>query len=470
MSSQKREGSHLALRVLTVALILGALASLALWQSHIQSFATADRPQSGALQVSVDQATLTLACPPGVIDPTTTEPVEDSELTWAEDGSVLTPLDGGGYSLQVDSETLEDGALTEVAVAGEPQGDLASFLISSCVLPSMESLLPAGSTVTGQDAVLVLSNPAAKAVVAQVEFLSPIGPVLDQAASITVPPLSTVSVLPAVWAPLEDRLAVRVSADGAGVAAWLQSSGLDGEVPLGLSRIPGQQAANTVTLVGFDPESTSTLRIANMGTQPTEIEVSALGTTGRARVGGTEESVIEAHGVFDVDLTGVSVDTLAVQVTSDQPIAAALKQVSPGEPFTEDPSQNVQIRSLVPASQAVQSAALPPRERLQDMAGSLGFSDFEAALVLANPSESSVSVQVGNRTVILDPGFAVSIDLSEPGLDDLLVLNADGPVSGALVASASSSAGQLNSVAPLRDDASNALTQAVQVFPKRGSR
>ncbi len=475
MSERRGFSSHAAIGLTGSLLVLGGLAGLALFQNFVTGLAVEAGPQSGAeVEVSVDRATLTLACPPGVIDPTVTEQVKDSNELWIGEGGSLTDLEGGGQSLEVSSEVLEAESFEAVAVAGDTKGDLASLLLSSCILPSMETVLPAGSTVTGEDSVLMLSNPGSKAVVAQVQFLSPIGQVLDQPTTMTIPPLTTLSVLPGVWAPDEDRLAVHVTADGAGVAAWLQSSGLDGEVPLGLSRIEGQQTDSAVTLVGLDPEAVETLRVVNMGASPATIRVSVLGTGGESDLGGTDETLIEAHGVFDFDLAGVSTDGLALRIDSEEPIAAALIQTSTGEPFMEDPDLSVSTRSLVGAAPAIRETVLASQDQVRKAVEALGFTDFESSLMVVNPGDEPVSVEVGSdpaaQTVVVDPGFGVSIPLGAKDGSQPLEVKADGPVHAAFVGAATSEVGKLTSVTSLREDTSGAIRQNVGVFPRPGLR
>ncbi len=468
--SERRGFTPLAALGLTgAAVALGGLVGLAFLQGYVASSVDGPQPQSG-VEVSVDRATLTLACPPGVIDPVTTAQVKGSGRLWAGQDGNIVELEGGGHSLEISSEVLEATVFATAAASGEAEGDLTSLLLSSCVLPSMETVLPAGSTVTGEDSVLTLSNPGTKAVVAQVQLLSPIGPVLDQSVSLTVPPLTTVSVLPAVWAPDEDRLAAHVTADGAGVAAWLQSSGLDGEVPLGLGRLEGQQTGPSVTLVGLDPQASETLRVANMGSSPAQVHVSVLGTGGASDLGGTDQTLIEPHGVFDFDLAGVSSDGLALRVDSQEPIAAAILQSSTGEPFAEDPELSVSTRSLVGAAPSILAATVPSQDEVRALTEELGFTGFTSELVVVNSGDQAASVSVGSDTRLLQPGSGVRIPLSGKAESEAVEIKADLPVSAALVSSVDSVSGKLTSVTSLREDTSAAVRQSVIVFPQPGLR
>ncbi len=449
--------------VLATALLAGTTA-VALLQTDMHQTSLGDTAaQSGQyLEASIEQGQIQLACPPGIVDPGT-ETVEEDAQIWTTGSVRPTPLSGGGSGLTVAAQVFQQEPFFAGTFTAIPSGDLAGLLVQECVTPAAELVFAAGSTQVGHHTVLILSNPGAKPVNAEVEVFSAIGPVLEVPASLTVPAQSTVFALPGKWAPDEDRLGLKVTADGTGLAGWLQSSELEGEVPLGLSQLAG--VAPSSQAVGFGlPAESATLRILNLGTQPDGIEASLLTSFGVEPLGGTDDVLIEARGVVDIDLSAIPADALGVEVTASQPIALSVRGQNTGEPFELDPQFTVSNQTLASATRPFTTAVLPPMEVLFAGLTDLGFGDFEAALTVANTTDFPATVTVNNEEITLKPGEATRLPVARTG--ESWLVTSDQPVVAALVVSATSEVGSMTSVMNVTEDSSASVQRKVQVLPR----
>lgn len=456
--------------IVVFVLLIAGLGAVVLdrQKSPTNTISTGTTAVGRMVDVSLEQGELILACPPGVIDPTTVVPKETEPQIWETSGITAEPLQGGGSALRVPAEALQSDSYAAVSVSGETQGDLASFLLESCVIPSRDTVMSAGATEIGDDTVLTLSNPGIKPVEAQVQVMTAIGPALDQPISVTVAAGSTVNVLPAAWTSGENRIGIRVHADGMGIAAWLQASRLDGELPLGLSRVSGTVAANESVLVGLDSQRAKTLRVANAGSEPGSIEVTAFGVDEPVILGGTEDLTVEALGVFDVDLVGLPAGTRALKVSSNVPITMSVFEESEGNVFEASPDLNVGLSTLLGPADSMDSAVLPTLTALNALVTELGFGGLTAELVLANLSDETVTATLGDAQVELLPKSAQSVDLAKAGTESSGRLTSDAPIYGALRVSVDAPAGKITSVMDLHQDVANTVNRQVDVFPARG--
>ncbi|WRS30216.1 DUF5719 family protein [Actinomycetaceae bacterium MB13-C1-2] len=459
--------------ILIFILLIGGLGGVTLLKLRASDTATGGSPTEAEtlgrlVDVALEQGELVLACPPGIIDPATAQPRESEPQLWETAGITAEPLQGGGSALKVPAQDLQSDSYAAATLSAEPQGDLASFILESCAIPSRDVVLSAGATEIGDDTVLVLSNPGIKSVEVQVQVMTAIGPALDQPATITVAAGSTVSVLPAVWASGESRIAVRVQADGMGVASWLQTSRLDGELPLGLSRVPGVVPATESVLVGLDTQSAKTLRVANAGTEPGSIEITAYGEDGPVILGGTEDLEVEAMGVFDVDLAGLPAGTRALKVTSNVPIVSSVLEQSDGGVFAASPDLNVGIRNLLSSADSLDSAMFPTQSALGALTEKLGLVNIRGELVLANVGSQTVIVTLGESEIEVPAESTQSVDLSKIGSETAASLTSSSPIFAALRVTVEAPAGNLTSAMDLRQDVANTVNRQVDVFPSHG--
>lgn len=479
LTEEPRKRRSLFLTVGGAVVILAVLAALGWWAHALASnyrvtSAESDETQPGTITVQLDQGQLAYACPPGVVDPASPSlQMDDVDLLAAAESEVYELTDGG-FGVRVDTSAVGESASTvPLAFAGSESGDRTSFLPSSCMLPATELVLPAGSTVTGEDTVLILSNPSATPVSVRVYVLSPLGSLdgLDAGQDVLVPAESTVSVLPAIWASGEARLSLLLQADGLGIAAWLQSSGLDGEVPQGLGRLQAQVPSTEVLFLGMDAQPDGVLRIANPSTSSTDVTVSVLSQGTTVPLSGADTVGVEGRSVFDVELGSLSDDAAALVVQSETPVAAAITESSAGEPFAEDPSTNVGVRTLIGSATPLERVVLPSLKEMEEASAALGTELEGVQLVLANAGEQSDTVHIGERSVWVEAGSVLLADLSSGSQNEgeSLELWTENSASlfAVMVFEGQTNAGLTRSVVALPQDGASRAQQQILLRPYR---
>lgn len=460
---------RLAMVTIVFLLLIGGVGGVAVWQSELP-IADTDAPvglpaSSRLVNVSVQQGRVTLACPPGVIDPNTSTQTENKPQVLASAVADAFQLEGGGTALQIPSKALEKDSFVAAQLSAEPAGDLASLLLETCVVPARDQTMAFGATEVGQSSVLVLSNPGPKPVETKVQVLTELGPALPEPTTITVPSRSTITTLPAVWAPGETRIGVRVQADGLGVAAWLQNSKLDGELPNGLTRVSGSEPAQKVTLVGLDASAATSLRIANLGSEETGVTVSALSASGSTALGGTDQLTVEPMGVFDLQLTGLPEGTFALSIEADQPVTASVLHQYKGNPFEADKKLNVGLTSVVGSSHSFDHGVAPELATILDAIKRLGLDPGEAQLVLANPGPATAKVTVGSKVTELNPGTATSVEYPTGDKGKTVSIDSDHPIYAAVQVRATGRSGLVTSIMAIQQDAASSADRQVVVFP-----
>lgn len=456
-----------------ILIVLGAVG----WWAHSLRVAAKVTPGGegvaaipGVVTVQLHQGQLSYACAPGVVDPAELSAEEGLLEMWSATDLEVYPLTGGGLGIHVETSALGSGSMDAIGFAGNKSGDLASFVPASCMLPASELVLAAGSTVTGESTVLILSNPSATAVSAKVHVLSPLGS-LDDAADtgqdVLVPAESTVTVLPAVWVPGEGRLGLFIESDGLGVAAWLQSSGLDGEVPVGLGRLTGQVPSDQVLLLGVSPDAHDIVRIANPNTSPVNTAISVLATDGTSPLPGADDVQVEGRTVFDVEVGDLPDDAMALLVTSDAPVGASVTEAYEGDAFAKNSALNVGVRTLVGAANPVEEVRLPSVLEIKRLSNAVGAELLEADLILANTSSRSSTVRIGDRSVWVEAGAVFSVDLSED--EDIVDLEVEdsGSVFAVVLLEAKTDSGLTRSVVTLPQDEASRNRQQIVLRPYR---
>ncbi len=468
------------LRLLMVVLLIACLVGLTVWAGiryrDAQVFPSASESgetNDGITVVNMRDGSLTYACPPGVVDPTDQDAEVGDAEDWQNYSGKVTPLVGGGTSIEVAMSQVSEHLFSAFGFAGNPRGDFAAFLADSCILPAAVQYLPAGSTEIGEDTALVLANPYPKPVSVQVQVLSPKGALLELPQDVVVGAHSTAVVLPAIWAPGEPRVAFSVVADGYGIAAWVQSSGLDGEVPLGVGRLGGQKAAVETVITGIDPSAAQSLRIANPGGAPQTVEVEIYTERGPVVLGGITGLEVAAKGVFDIDIGALPRGTHTLRVRAQAPIVASVAETRVGNPFNEDPELSLSSRTLVGPGDGIVQAVVPSRADLEDLVRSVGFRLIQANVVLANPSDTDIVIEMGGKPVTLAAGNAVEVPVQDSSITSSALtsttnLRSDSQFYGAMVLDVESLPGPIRSVIPLTEGSSELSRQLVKVLPSRG--
>lgn len=445
------------------AVVFGGIGVLALGAIALGAEAIPQAPQFApslpnvtTTVVEVESRGVTLACPPQIIDPVQSTEVEGEQ---AHAGQMeLAALSDGGSALVT---TLQTGA--PVVFSGNKGGDLAGFLVDSCLFPSRFSTLLPAATVVGEQSVLILTNPGDTPVEVDVFLYGPLGPLGEVSANVLVGAQSTELVLPATLAPREEVVAVSVQADGAGIAAWLQTSGLDGEVPLGVSRMGAFKPSPTQVVSGLDPDSVETLSVFNPNDEMVTVDINVVGEDQYELLGGTEDLQVPPSSVSTVDLAGLPAGTQAIEVIGSGSVAAAVVQKVEGKAHGDVRGQKVMSRSVIAGSAPVMSAAIPPVAALEEISKYMGDSDPTFKVGLTNTEQADADVQVGGKEVVVPARSSLTLEGS-PDMGDLQVKQGNG-IYFTYIAVVDTAVGQVSAGMPLGPEGSSGQERVVTLFP-----
>lgn len=431
---------------------------------------TESRPKTEAVQVVMNE--IPLVCPPGIIDPEDVAPLRTSSATDAKPDAEAalatwapghaTALTGGGELHLLGSEA-SSGDVTGLSLAGRESGDLLSLAIESCAIPGQYLAFAAGSTTVGEDTVLVLANPGDMPLSVQAQVYSEVGALLETPATLTIPAGSTLSVLPGSWVEAEENPVITLTAEGLGVAAWLQTSGLNGEVAQGLARIQGARPAETVVIPGVTASRQSTLRVGNLGAESTRVSVRLLGSDGEELLSGADGIPVLTQSTVSIDLAALPSDVNAIVVEADQPLVAAVTEVTEGGDHPDVRDAKYSSRTVVGGARQVMRTGLVDKSEVIAAAESLGFTNVEVAVALANPTDESIEVELQGAAKTLSPHSSQLYPLIGSLNDAELV--ASSAVYASYVVTASTPAGVVRSVTSLGTEGVLAQSRLVSLFP-----
>lgn len=420
----------------------------------------------------VAPSSMTLACAPGIADPYDAGASLATGKGWTSRGSITA---GVTPHLDVTADGGSGGAPSAVTLAGQGGGELRGLALLPCTSPTSDQWVATGSTEVGEDLLLVLSNPSAVPSRVSIESFGASGRSPDAPQSVTVPAGQVVVMVPATWFPDETRPAFHVTADGPGVSAWIQSSGLDGEVPTGVGTAPATDAGTELVLPGVSAGSSASVRLLAPGDDPATVTVAVSDDRGVNPLAGAEDLELDPGVTLDVDLSGVPADPVSLVVTSDVPVVATADVRGSGEQWP-DSRQHWGTRTLVVPSTATTGVDLPA---VQDLSAPLdqllgaavlrrtsvetpaGSGDLTAELVVTAPRDGPVTVTSGGTDTEVPAGGSTTLDLS----DTSGALSADRPVHVALVATVGTPTGDLQAVWPLGTTGVDPLDVTVDLRP-----
>ncbi|WP_454049406.1 DUF5719 family protein [Cellulomonas sp. Marseille-Q8402] len=251
--------------------------------------------------------------------------------TALDDGTGLVRSPTAPTILRADPVDGEPARVAGVTSSLVTDGDLRGLSAASCARPSSDVWLVGGSTELESTADLVVVNPGATAADVTVEAWGPTGEVdLANGASFLVAPgEQRVLALPGVAAE-QRRLAVRVSAAGGQVSAYLQDALLDGFTPRGADLVTaGVGPATTqvvpgltVTATEVDAPDAGALRLLAPGEDGATASVRLLGPDGDVALPGAEAVELAAGEVTDLSLGGLAAGSYTAVVESSAPVVA----------------------------------------------------------------------------------------------------------------------------------------------------
>lgn len=253
-----------------------------------------------------------------------------------------------GHTDEASAATVEplggqDAGASTVSAYTAADGDLAGADATSCITPAHEHWLTGAATTLGSTAVLVLTNPSASASTVDLGLYGADGPVeAAGTAGIVLAPGQTRSLVLGGLAPDEDHLAVRVSAQGGAVGAFIQQHRLVGVSPGGVEVIqptvapsrrlvmpgvalPGPGAVRRITGQDGYGEAGPAVTIAAPSVAASA-EITVRGPDGPVEVAGLPEDGVvdlEAGSTVRVPLDGLDRGTYTVAIGADAPVTAS---------------------------------------------------------------------------------------------------------------------------------------------------
>jgi hypothetical protein len=244
-------------------------------------------------------------------------------------GSVASP--GAATVLRAEPVDGEPARVAGATSSVVTDGDLRGLSAASCARPSADVWLVGGSTELESTADLVVVNPGATPADVTVEVWGPSGPVdlANGGTFLVAPGAERVLSLPGVAAE-QRRIAVRVTAAGGQVSAYLQDSLLDGFTPRGTDLVTaGTGPATTQVVPGItvvatevDAADAGALRLLVPGDEDATASVRLLGPDGDVALPGAQELELPAGEVTDVSLGGLAAGSYTAVVESSRAVVA----------------------------------------------------------------------------------------------------------------------------------------------------
>lgn len=308
----------------------------------------------------------------------------------------------------------------------------AGYLATECGDPLNDQWLIGGSTTTGRDSIVTISNGSDVEARIDLEIWGSAGKVdAPGSQGIVVPAKSQRSYSLAGFAPDEASPAIHLVSNGAAVWATLQTTVVRGLVPGGLDRIgpvaapstsvsfpvlrvPSQESIGPLLVDPSYNDVVASLRFLAPGETDATITI----TLDPYAEGDSQvvTASIPAGSTFDIPITELSAGDWAVSVESDQPIVAAARVGfhDAGTGLTD-----IAWASAAPAQTGIASMLVPG-------GASLGLTNFEA---------TDATVTVVNGDLSLELVVPAHGSLLKPVGQGILIVVSNSPISNTVFVS-----------------------------------
>lgn len=250
---------------------------------------------------------------------------EAAAVAAARGGGVRQTV-SGATSVQVSaSGSLAPGAVALQTWLSE-SGDQRALVATPCLAPRADLWLVGGGGETSRRERIVLVNPGANTVTADVSVLGTDGELQTSGGrDVAVPPRGRTTLVLDALVGAEATPVVHVTTTGGTVAAVLSDSWVDGAVGRGSDdAVPSAAPSTEQVIPAAAIAGPAMLRIAVPGEQEAVVQTRLLTADGPRPLPASAVVRVPGRHVIDIDLSALPAGRDAIQVRADQPVVAGL--------------------------------------------------------------------------------------------------------------------------------------------------
>lgn len=440
-----------ALRVVSSGVVGLIVLGVGAWSASVGFPLSAGIDPLGNL-VSPEGVTRHLVCTGGVVghvaDSADIVAVRRGEVSIAggeksADLKLAARKNGSVYSLVGDDSTF---AATESSSMKDPQ--IVGYLATECGNARNEQWLVGGSTETGRETTVILSNGADVDARVDIEVWGAKG-LIDAPGSrgIIVPARTQRAYSVAGFAPDEPTPAIHVTSTGAAVWATLQMTAVRGLVPGGLDRIGSVDSPKSTLVfplvripseksigpVLADPQYSdvpATIRLLNPGDSDASITLT-FDPAGRGEPT-VVSTTVTAGVVTDIGFAELSPGDWSVTVDSDQPLVGAIRVGY----------RNAATR----VTDVAWASAAPINSRSATLVAPVG-----ATMGIVNPGETDTNVRVLIGGVLTEHDIVAGESISLAVTPGLVAIDSDDGVAASIFLQTSTGIATVRALSTPRD-------------------
>lgn len=249
----------------------------------------------------------------------------DLTQTTTRGGLVTAPLTGATSGQVTATGSLAPG-LAAVQTWQHDTGDDRALVSTPCLAPRADLWLVAGGGQSTRRERLVLANPGANPVTADVAVLGAKGQLtVSGGTDVAVPPRGRTTLLLDALVGAETTPVVHVTATGGLLTAVLEDSWVDGAVGRGADDAGPSAAPSTEQVIPVAAlAGPARLRVAVTGGAEAVVQTRLLTSSGPKPLPSQGVVRVGGYRTLDIDLSAVPVGVYAVQVRADKPVVAGV--------------------------------------------------------------------------------------------------------------------------------------------------
>lgn len=327
-----------------------------------------------------------------------------------------------GAAIVQSAKVTAQGGIAGMQTVTANTANYAGTAITACADPTFTGWLVGGSTTTGRNTVLQITNPTSGTAKVSMQTYGAQGSISDTTEPISVAPHSTRVVSLVAYAPDADQLAVQYTSTGAPVVAFLQQSTVRGltaggvsatataadpaksQVISGIRIATAKQQSEAANTEGYN-DSNNVLRLVTAG-NGSKVNITFTNSAGKV----TTQSVQMSHtSVTDVDLSSLSDGVYTAQISADQAVVAAARTTTGGTTR----ARYSWISSVTPQSGTRLLAAPTGVDRVTLNIANTATTATKVSLNVNSVGSTTVKIAAGaNRDIQVPAGAIVEINAS----------------------------------------------------------